>query len=82
MPRDAVSRTANVERNGGQKWVNAIQKRFLCVNVKAFCVKAFCVLSGKSFLFSEEVIQSACILINIYFMYVYNILINIYFMYM
>ena len=22
MPRDAVSRTANVERNGGQKWVN------------------------------------------------------------
>ena len=21
-PRDAVSRTANVERNGGQKWVN------------------------------------------------------------
>ena len=22
MPRDAVSRTANVERNGGHKWVN------------------------------------------------------------
>ena len=22
IPRDAVSRTANVERNGGQKWVN------------------------------------------------------------
>ena len=21
MPRDAVSRTANVERNGGQKWI-------------------------------------------------------------
>ena len=24
MPRDAVSRTANVERNGGHKWVNAV----------------------------------------------------------
>ena len=23
MPRDAVSRTANLERNGGKKWVNA-----------------------------------------------------------
>ena len=23
MPRDAVSRTANVERNGGKKWVNS-----------------------------------------------------------
>ena len=22
MPRDAVSRTVNVERNGGHKWVN------------------------------------------------------------
>ena len=25
MPRDAVSRTANVERNGGHKWVNVLQ---------------------------------------------------------
>ena len=25
MPRDAVSRTANVERNGGHKWVNNVQ---------------------------------------------------------
>ena len=24
MPRDAVSRTANVERNGGHKWVKAL----------------------------------------------------------
>ena len=24
MPRDAVSRTANVERNGGHKWVQLI----------------------------------------------------------
>ena len=24
MPRDAVSRTANVERNGGHKWVNSV----------------------------------------------------------
>ena len=24
MPRDAVSRTANVERNGGHKWVKEI----------------------------------------------------------
>ena len=24
MPRDAVSRTANVERNGGQKWVKRL----------------------------------------------------------
>ena len=24
MPRDAVSRTANVERNGGHKWVNGL----------------------------------------------------------
>ena len=23
MPRDEVSRTANVERNGGHKWVNS-----------------------------------------------------------
>ena len=28
MPRDAVSRTAYVERNGGQKWVNvSVDKR-------------------------------------------------------
>ena len=27
MPRDAVSRTANVERNGGQKWVNVDEHR-------------------------------------------------------
>ena len=26
MPGDAVSRTANVERNGGQKWVNASRR--------------------------------------------------------
>ena len=26
VPRDAVSRTANVERNGGHKWVNTIQQ--------------------------------------------------------
>ena len=25
MPRDAVSRTANVERNGGHKWVKNVQ---------------------------------------------------------
>ena len=24
MPRDAVSRTANVERNGGHKWVKGL----------------------------------------------------------
>ena len=24
MPRDAVSRTANVERNGGHKWVKVV----------------------------------------------------------
>ena len=24
MPRDAVSRTANVERNGGHKWVKGV----------------------------------------------------------
>ena len=29
MPRDAVSRTANVERNGGHKWVNAMSKHLL-----------------------------------------------------
>ena len=33
MPRDAVSRTANVERNGGQKWVKGApgmsHKKFL-----------------------------------------------------
>ena len=28
MPRDAVSRTANVERNGGHKWVNVYGKSF------------------------------------------------------
>ena len=27
MPRDAVSRTANVERNGGHKWVNQVDER-------------------------------------------------------
>ena len=27
MPRDAVSRTANVERNGGHKWVNAERRQ-------------------------------------------------------
>ena len=26
MPRDAVSRTANVERNGGHKWVKQLTK--------------------------------------------------------
>ena len=31
MPRDAVSRTANVERNGGQKWVNGHSSmKFVC----------------------------------------------------
>ena len=49
MPRDAVSRTANVERIGRHKWVNPnqirilitilvwsnkIQKRFLCVYIQ------------------------------------------------
>ena len=26
MPRDAVSRTANVERNGGHKWVKELDR--------------------------------------------------------
>ena len=29
MPRDAVSRTANVERNGGHKWVNTKKRTSL-----------------------------------------------------
>ena len=29
MPRDAVSRTANVERNGGHKWVNINNPRYI-----------------------------------------------------
>ena len=38
MPRDAVSRTANVERNGGHKWVNKNHRGSLidmeiCVNI-------------------------------------------------
>ena len=37
MPRDAVSRTANVERNGGHKWVknNTHWRYFLCVYNKS-----------------------------------------------
>jgi len=31
MPREAVSRTANVERNGGHKWVNT--KDYVTVNL-------------------------------------------------
>ena len=27
MPRDAISRTANFERNGGHKWVNKEEKK-------------------------------------------------------
>ena len=34
MPRDAVSRTANVERNGGHKWVKNVKMR-LHSNLKA-----------------------------------------------
>ena len=31
MPRDAVSRSANVERNGGHKWVKIIDKSSLVI---------------------------------------------------
>ena len=34
MPRDAVSRTANVERNGGHKWVKPI--RFMVGSIRLF----------------------------------------------
>ena len=36
MPRDAVSRTANVERNGGQKWVKATEVYSLSTQITIF----------------------------------------------
>ena len=32
MPRDAVSRTANFERNGGHKWVKKLGKALKDIN--------------------------------------------------
>ena len=34
MPRDAVSRTANVERTGRHKWVNKVEKIFSCRSLR------------------------------------------------
>ena len=34
MPRDAVSRTANVERNGGHKWVNVQSQKTTAIRRK------------------------------------------------
>ena len=34
LPRDAVSRTANVERNGGHKWVNYVRYIYIYINYK------------------------------------------------
>ena len=35
MPIDAVSRTANVERNGGHKWVNSTTSPVVPIAVRA-----------------------------------------------
>ena len=36
MPRDAVSRTANVERNGGHKWVKALDPFDMQIDLHLF----------------------------------------------
>ena len=41
MPRDAVSRTANVERNGGHKWVKRVMTKHEYMHTFIFAVILF-----------------------------------------
>ena len=55
MPRDAVSRTANVERNGGHKWVNKQVKTNISAKFDGFiCVENVSVTIPLT-IFSEKI---------------------------
>jgi len=63
MPRDAVSRIANVERNGGQKLVN------LAGTTPAIYDLEFCLVIHVTTIFSESLLVDFLFEIYIYMMW-------------
>ena len=64
MPRDCVSRTANVESNGGHKWVKMVYTRKCFLNVK----------NVNTFLLQKYILGKQMGL----YKYIYRVYINIY----